>query len=92
LWYAINRFGREGLKARALASLELAQYLTEKLKEIGVDAWRNENAITVVFPQISDELCTKWQLASDSGRTHIICMPGVTKEKIDEFLKDLKNA
>lgn len=92
LWYAINRFGREGLKARALASLEMAEYVAAKLKELGIDAWRNENSITVVFPQISNELCTRWQIASEAGRSHIICMPGVTKAMIDEFLVDLKKS
>ena len=29
------------------------------------------------------------QLASEGKRSHILCMPGVTREKIDEFLKDL---
>jgi histidine decarboxylase len=52
-------------------------------------AWRNDNAITVVFPKPSEEICVKWQLASEGSNTHIICMPGVTKEVIDEFLVDV---
>ncbi len=78
------------MKKRAIASLELAEYTVTKLKELGIAAWRNENAITVIFPKPSDEICVKWQLASDSGLSHIICMPGVTKAHIDEFLVDLK--
>ncbi|MES2961918.1 MAG: histidine decarboxylase [Pseudomonadota bacterium] len=89
LWYAIKKFGLEGLKERAQICLEVAEYTETKMKEKGIAAWRNPNAITVVFPKPSQEVCVKWQLASDSGLSHIICMPGVTKEKIDDFLKDL---
>lgn len=90
LWYAIKTLGIEGLKKRALASLELAEYTSAKLKEIGLAAWRNENAITVVFPKPSAEICTKWQLASEGNLAHIICMPGVRKSTIDECIAAIK--
>lgn len=90
LWYAIKKLGREGLKARAVKSLELAAYTENKIKEMGIAAWRNPNAITVVLPQPPEEICHKWQLASENGVSHIICMPGVTKEHIDNFLADMK--
>jgi histidine decarboxylase len=32
----------------------------------------------------------KWTLASTHGRSHIICMPGVTQEMIDNFLVDMR--
>jgi histidine decarboxylase len=89
LWYAIKQLGKEGLLRRAINSLELAEYAVSRLKSVGIDAWRNPNAITVVFPQPLPEVCRKWQLASEAGRTHIICMPGVTKERIDAFTEEL---
>ncbi len=89
LWYAIKKLGKEGLKERALNSLKLAEYTENKLKGLGIDAWRNPNAITVVFPSPSEEICVKWQLASDSGISHIICMPGMVQKEIDDFLIDL---
>jgi histidine decarboxylase len=92
LWYAIKKMGVEGLKERALKSMELAAYTEKKLKELGLDAWRNPNAITVVMPQPSEDLCKKWQLATENGISHIICMPGLTKEVIDDFLEDLRNS
>lgn len=90
LWYAIKKLGIEGMKKRALASLELAQYTSAKLKEIGLAAWRNENAITVVFPKPSAAICAKWQIASEGNLAHIICMPGVLKETIDECIAAIK--
>lgn len=92
LWYAIKKMGKEGLKARALASMELAVYATSELKKLGVMAWRNDDAITVIFPKPSEEICVKWQLASEGNHSHLICMPGVTKEIIDEFLVDVAAA
>ena len=32
----------------------------------------------------------KWQLATEAGITHIICMPNVTKQQIDAFVEDMK--
>lgn len=92
LWYAIKTFGAEGLKQRALESIEVAEYAMKKLNEIGISAWKNPHAITVIFPQIKDELRIKWQLASENGFSHIICMPGIKKEKIDEFINDIKDS
>ncbi len=92
LWYAIKKLGRDGLKQRAIKSLELAAYLESEMKNMGIEAWRNANAITVVFSKPSDEICIKWQLASEGKKSHIICMPGVSKKSIDEFLLDLKTS
>lgn len=92
LWYAIKKYGVEGLKKRALQSVELAKYSEEKLRKLGLNAWRNDNAITVIFTQPKKEICLKWQLASENGLSHIVCMPGITKEQIDEFLKDLQES
>ncbi len=92
LWYAIKKFGKDGLKARALECIEVANYTEKKMKEMGIDAWKNNHAITVIFTKPNDELCRKWQLASENGLSHIICMPGVKKENIDEFLLDVKNS
>ncbi|MNL40014.1 Histidine decarboxylase [compost metagenome] len=74
---------------RALDSLEVAAYAVERLNEIGIKAWRNPSALTVVFPQPTLQLCLKWQIATENGQSHIICMPGITREKIDEFVLDL---
>lgn len=89
LWYAVKNMGIEGLKKRYLHSMEVAQYCKSKLIELGIEAWTNEGAITVVFPKTSDAIKEKWQLATEEDLTHLICMPNVTKEQIDEFIKDL---
>jgi histidine decarboxylase len=90
MWYAIKKLGTEGLKQRALACLELAEYTVAQFKSIGVNAWKNPSAITVSFPEPSFELRWKWQLATEAGACHIICMPGISKELIDQFVGELK--
>lgn len=91
LWYFIQKSGKEGISQRAQTCLENANYLRGALNEIGVKAWSNENAFTVVFPRATDEICKKWQLASDNEISHAICMPGVTRQILEEFVNDIKN-
>jgi histidine decarboxylase len=91
LWYSLKKLGANGLKKRYLHSLEIAEYCEQRLKEIGINAWRNPNAITVVFPKVSEKIKSKWQLATEGDISHIICMPNVTKEQIDNFIHDVEN-
>lgn len=92
LWYALKILGLEGLKERALHSLAVAAYAVERLNENGIPAWRNPNAITVVFPDPPASIRRKWQLASESGWSHVICMPNVSKEQVDEFVESFVGA
>jgi histidine decarboxylase len=90
VWYAIQKWGREGMLARTMTSLENAAHLRVHLNAIGVKAWSNPNALTVVMPRPSNEICKKWQLATDNDIAHVICMPGISREKLDEFIEDMK--
>jgi len=90
LWCALKKMGVNGLRNRVNSCIELAQYTEEKLQEIGVNAWRNTNALTVVLDTPNTWICKKYQLAVENDITHIICMPGITKVQIDEFIEDLK--
>ncbi|MNL14009.1 Histidine decarboxylase [compost metagenome] len=67
----------------------MAAYAEMKLKEIGIPAWRNTNAITVNFPEPAIQIRQKWQLAAENSWSHIICMPNVTKSQIDELLAEI---
>jgi histidine decarboxylase len=91
LWYALKKMGVEGLRNRYLNSLVVAEYCETRLNEIGIPAWRNPNAITVVFPKVADMIIAKWQLATQETISHIICMPSVTKDQIDELISDIQN-
>jgi histidine decarboxylase len=92
LWYAIKKLGKQGLYQRAAECLELAGYIETELNNIGIKAWRNPHTLTVVFPKPPLKIGNKWQLASEGAISHLICMPGVSKEQLDEFIIDMKNA
>jgi len=92
LWYTIKKLGIEGLRNRAMHCLEVAEYTEQQLKNIGIQAWRNPNAITVNFPQPELSIRQKWQLAAEGGWSHIICMPNITKQQIDVFIKEVKSS
>lgn len=92
LWFAIARFGRSGLLQRARESMAIAEYAVKELQQVGMAAWRNHDALTVIFSQPSEKICHKWQLASENGTSHLICMPGVKKQHIDAFVYDCKAA
>lgn len=65
--------------------LELAEYLVSNIP----NAWRNQNSTTVVFSKPSDELISKWQLATEQDLSHIVVMPHVDKEKLNQFILEL---
>lgn len=90
LWYLFKKQGLDGLKKRVNHALEITGYALSRLKEMGINAWRNPNAITIVLPETSDRVKEKWQLATAGGKTHLICMPGISQDLVDEFIQDLK--
>ena len=90
LWYMIKKMGRQGMKERVQNALETAAYALDTFKTAGIDAWRNPNALTIVFPEVSAKVREKWQLATADQQTHLICMPGISRQQIDEFIKDVK--
>jgi len=92
LWYAIRSLGLEGMRRRIEDSLEVAAYAEQRFKDIGIAAWRNPQALTVVFPQPPEAVCHKWQLATANGFSHIICMPHVRREQIDLLIGDIQRA
>jgi len=89
LWYAIRSLGKDDMRNRVHRSLDVAGYALRKLRECGIAAWRNPNAITVVFPTPSEKLLDKWQLASSGDRSHIVAMPGIDYSEIDRFVEDM---
>ncbi|MEE9364109.1 MAG: histidine decarboxylase [Cellulophaga sp.] len=92
LWYALKQLGVDGLKDRYQHCLKIAKYCKERLNAIGINAWSNPGAITVVLPKTANEIKLKWQLATEGDTSHIICMPNVTKEQIDAFINDISNS
>ena len=89
LWYAIERWGHEGFKRRVDRCLANARYAVDRFKEIDIPAWRNEHAITVVFPRPDDQILHKWQIAVHDEIGHVLVMPHTSKELIDSLIRDI---
>ena len=92
LWYAIRSHGTEGFEKIVNDCLQRAEYAVDKLKLLGINAWRNPHAITVVFPRPAAAILEKWQLAVQEDFAHIMVMPHVTREKIDELVADIDSS
>lgn len=89
LWYRLRQLGPDGIRQRVEHSLNMASYLEGTLRANNVDAWRNPNAITVVFPRVSEAIKKKWQLATAGEISHVIVLPNVTKAQLDDFVADI---
>ena len=92
LWYRLRTLGREGITAMVRSSLEMAAYAVDALKARGIDAWRNDNSVTVVFPRPPEAVMKKWIIAPKRGIGHLITMPHVKKDTVDEFTGDFAAA
>ncbi len=90
LWYAIHHFGEAGIKHIVQRSFDLADYAIQKMADIGVDAWRHKNSMTVVFPRPSDKVLTRWQIAPYQKISHLITLPHVNESMIDDIIEDMK--
>ncbi len=91
LWHRLMSLGHEGLRARVEFSLNTAAYAEKSLRAVGIEAWRNPDCITVIFPSVAEVLREKHQLATANGVSHIICMPNITPAHIDQFIKDYQS-
>lgn len=89
LWHRIRSLGKRGLRARLTHSLKFAEYTVRSLRAVGVEAWRNPNALTVVLPHPGEAIKTRWQLATHDDIAHIVVMPNVTREQIDALVADI---
>jgi histidine decarboxylase len=92
LWYRLRTLGRDGITAMVRACLDNADYAISRFGEHGIEAWRYENSLTVVFPRPPDAVMKKWILAPKGGIGHIITMPHVRRDIIDEFVEDFAAA
>ncbi len=88
LWYAFERLGMDGFRELVREMLAVAGYAVERFGEFGIPAWRHKNSVTVVFPRPPAEVMRKWQIAPLGDIAHIITMPHVTREMVNEFVDD----
>ncbi|MEB0070339.1 histidine decarboxylase, partial [Pseudomonas sp. CCI3.1] len=75
MWAALRSYSWAEWRHRIKHSLDTAQYAVDRFQASGIDAWRNENSITVVFPCPSERIATKYCLATSGNSAHLITTP-----------------
>lgn len=90
LWYTLNRKGYAGFQKDVQKCLRNAHYLKGRLQEAGISVMLNELSSTVVFERPDNhEFIWKWQLACEGNICHVVVMPNVNKDRLDDFLIEL---
>ncbi|MBL9178886.1 MAG: histidine decarboxylase [Verrucomicrobiaceae bacterium] len=92
LWHRLRTLGEEGLRAMVRGCLERAEIAVRLLRACGIDAWRHENSVTVIFPRPPKPVMEKWIIAPRKDIGHLIVMPHVTMAMIEEFAADFAAA
>ena len=88
LWHRLRTLGLNGMQDMVRSCLDRAEDAVQKLKANGIDAWRHENSVTVVFPRPPAAVMQKWIIAPKNDIGHITVMPHVSTAIIDEFVAD----
>ena len=93
LWWALHRYGPDRLRARAVQARAVAANAVTALCGIGWNAWRHSHACTEVLdPAPPEPITRRWALPVAEGRSHLVCVPGVTDERVTAFVTDLAAA
>lgn len=89
LWKQIKQMGIDGLRDWVKHCMTTTDYAMAQLNRIQWPAWKNDFSNIVLIRRPVDFICKKWHLATEADQAHIIIMPSVTNEKIDELIADL---
>lgn len=72
MWAALRSRTLQDWHQRVQRCLAMAQYAVDRFQEAGVNAWRNPNSITVVFPCPSEKVWKKYHLATSGSVSHLV--------------------
>ena len=88
IWCSLTGNGTDGFRRMVAEMLDTAEYAVQQFNEHGIAAWRGKNSPTVVFPRPSPYVLFQWQLAPFGDIAHLITMPHVTRDMIDQVIAD----
>lgn len=88
--YIIKEKGKKGFESDIIECIDKAEYMINCMNKYDIDAWRNQNSLTVVFNKPSNNVVHKWQLASQASLSHAVVLPHVSKRKINTFIRDMR--
>ncbi|GMH32789.1 hypothetical protein BSKO_00623 [Bryopsis sp. KO-2023] len=87
LWYTLAKKGYSGMRKDVEKCLRNAHLLKTLLSQAGVKCMLNDLSCTVVFERPQEEaFVRKWQLACEKDIAHVVVMPNITIEKLEQFV------
>jgi histidine decarboxylase len=90
LWHRLRSLGLEGLRRRAEQTRACAEHAEHLLRGVGWEAWRSQPyACTVVLRAPPQRVLQRWPLPTLDGWAHLVCTPGVTRQRIERFVAEL---
>lgn len=90
MWEAVRSHSHESWVRRIERCLNLAEYAVERFQKAGINAWRNRNSITVVFPCPSEAVWKKHCLATSGDIAHLIVTAHhLDSSQIDRLIDDV---
>ncbi|MGF6192308.1 histidine decarboxylase [Serratia sp. 2723] len=90
MWEAIKSHSLADWQRRIERSLHMAQYAVDRMQKAGINAWRNKNSITVVFPCPSEAVWRKHCLATSHEVAHLITTAHhLDTSQIDALIDDI---
>lgn len=93
LWYTLTLKGYEGIRRDVEKCMRNAAILKVMLEAAGIKTMLNELSNTVVFERPKEEaFVRKWQLACEGDIAHVVVMPNITLDKLEEFVQDYVNS
>jgi histidine decarboxylase len=93
LWYTLARHRLDGLRRRAERCRQTAGYAHAQLAGIGWPAYcGHPHSFTVAMRTPPPSVVDRWTLANEGGWSRVVCLPGVTHERIDAFVRDVETS
>jgi histidine decarboxylase len=90
MWYSLRKKGLDGIQRDVVHCMNTARYLRDKLLEASFTCRLNDLSSTVVLERpVDDKFVKRWQLACEDDIAHVVVMPNVTRQKIDQFVNEL---
>ena len=83
--------GAKGMKNRYLQCLANAEKYFQILTDKKIKSFKLSNAITIVLSDIPKEVMKKWHAPTKGNLTTLTVLPKLDENKLDEFIKDLKD-
>jgi len=90
LWYNLTKKGYEGFRKDVEVCMRNAHFLREMISRAGIWVMLNELSNTVVFERpASEAFVRKWQLACEGNIAHVVVMPNVSIQKLQDFVEEM---